>query len=117
MQVRAVILATMLMLVPLGVRAADLVVWWEKAYYPRRTRRYGRPSPPLGRRPASRSSFTFYTIDELPGRASAAVEAGQPPDFAYGQDLCCYQAGHAPAWDIWQGRNELRVFVGPCRVP
>jgi hypothetical protein len=29
---RAVLLAAMLMLVPLGVRAADLVVWWEKGF-------------------------------------------------------------------------------------
>src|SRR5690349_15495041 len=34
MQVRAVLLAAALALAPLGARAADLVVWWDKPYYP-----------------------------------------------------------------------------------
>ena len=34
MRVRAVLLAAALALAPLGVRAADLVVWWEKGFYP-----------------------------------------------------------------------------------
>ena len=34
MQTRAVFLAAMLILVPLGVRAADLVVWWERGFNP-----------------------------------------------------------------------------------
>src|SRR4051794_36629543 len=34
MRVRAVLLAAALALAPPGARAADLVVWWDKAYYP-----------------------------------------------------------------------------------
>ncbi len=34
MRVRAVLLAAALALAPLGARAADLVVWWEKGFYP-----------------------------------------------------------------------------------
>ena len=34
MRVRAILLAAALVLAPLGARAADLVVWWEKAYSP-----------------------------------------------------------------------------------
>jgi hypothetical protein len=34
MQVRAVILAAALMLAPISAQAADLVVWWDKGYYP-----------------------------------------------------------------------------------
>ncbi len=34
MRLRAVILAAALMLVPLGTRAADLVVWWEEGWNP-----------------------------------------------------------------------------------
>ena len=32
MRVRAILLAAALMLVPLGVRATDLVVWWEEGH-------------------------------------------------------------------------------------
>ena len=34
MRARAVVLAVALVLAPLGARAADLVVWWEKGFYP-----------------------------------------------------------------------------------
>ncbi len=34
MRVCTILLAAALMLAPLGVWAADLVVWWEKGYYP-----------------------------------------------------------------------------------
>jgi hypothetical protein len=34
MQVRAILLVAVLALAPLGVRAADLVVWWEEGFYP-----------------------------------------------------------------------------------
>src|SRR4051812_4948794 len=34
MRIRVVLLAAALALAPLGVRAADLVVWWEEGFYP-----------------------------------------------------------------------------------
>ena len=34
MRSHAIVLAAALILAPLGARAADLVVWWEKGYYP-----------------------------------------------------------------------------------
>ena len=34
MRARAVVLAVALVLAPLGARAADLVVWWEKGFNP-----------------------------------------------------------------------------------
>ena len=33
MRSRAVVLAAALVMAPLGARAADLVVWWDKGYY------------------------------------------------------------------------------------
>jgi ABC-type glycerol-3-phosphate transport system substrate-binding protein len=34
MHARAVLVALALILAPLGAQAADLVVWWEKGFYP-----------------------------------------------------------------------------------
>ena len=34
MRKQAVVLASVLAMAPLGARAADLVVWWEKGFYP-----------------------------------------------------------------------------------
>ena len=33
MRARAVVLAVAIAMAPLGARAADLVVWWDKGYY------------------------------------------------------------------------------------
>jgi hypothetical protein len=34
MRGRAVVLASAIVMAPLGARAADLVVWWERGFYP-----------------------------------------------------------------------------------
>ena len=34
MRSRTAVLAAMLAMAPLGAKAADLVVWWEKGFYP-----------------------------------------------------------------------------------
>ena len=52
---------------------------------PRRTRRSGRSSPRSSRRPANRSSSSSIQQSEHAEQAiAAALEAGQPPDFAFG---------------------------------
>ena len=83
MRRRALALAALLILTPPGARAADLVVWWDEGYYARRTRRSGRSSPPSSRGPASRSSSSS-SYEDSQNKVEAAVEAGQPPDFAFG---------------------------------
>ena len=66
-------------LAPLGARAADLVVWWEKGFYPEEDaggprdrrrlraedRQAGRARPPSAR-------------CDMPAETAAAIEAGQP---------------------------------------
>ena len=59
MRRQAIVLAAALAMAPLGARAADLVVWWEKGFYPQETKRSRRSSPPSSRRPASRSSWSY----------------------------------------------------------
>ena len=70
---------------PLGAQAADLVVWWEEGYYARGGRggqgdhrRLRAEDRQAGRaRPSIRKT-------ELADELVAALEAGQPPDFAFG---------------------------------
>ena len=76
MRVRAVLLAAALVLAPLGARAADLVVWWEKGLLPRG----GRGGPGDRRR--------LRAEDRQAGRArppSADGPAGQDPGGARGR--------------------------------
>ena len=84
MRARPVVLAAALVLAPLGARAADLVVWWDKGSTPRRTRRSGRSSPPSSRKTGKQVELVLPSPTELPDKLLAALEAGQPPDFAFG---------------------------------
>ena len=85
MRKQAVLVALALILAPLGAQAADLVVWWDQGYYPEEDEAvreiiaaFEQESRQAGR------AVLSYPHDELPGKIVAALEAGQPPDFAFG---------------------------------
>src|SRR4051794_40604526 len=88
MQVRAVLLAAALVLAPLGARAADLVVWWEKGFNPEEDQAVRETVAAFERKTGKEVELAFYAQQvELPGRTAAAVAAGHPPDLVYGLDV------------------------------
>src|SRR3954462_3042629 len=87
MRVRAVVLAAALGLAPLGARAADLVVWWIKGYYPEEDAALGEAAAAFERKTGKRVEIAFYPEADLMRRTAAAVEAGVPPDIAFSFDL------------------------------
>ena len=93
---------------PLGARAADLVVWWEKGFYAQEDGALGIPSPRSSRIPASMSRSPFYSQDEFPEKIEVALEAGQPPDFAFGFWLVPY----IPKWAFEDRLLDLTDTVG-----
>jgi multiple sugar transport system substrate-binding protein len=84
MRVWAILLATILALVPCGARAADLVVWWEEGFYPGEDEAVRELVAAFGQKTGKKVQLAFYPLHELPGRTAAAVEAGHPPDLVYG---------------------------------
>ena len=86
-----------------------------RASTPRRTRRSGRSSPPSSRRPASRSSSSSIRRTELPDKIVAALEAGQPPDFAFGMLLTDYIAAVGLRGSARRPLRRGRPLRGPVR--
>jgi multiple sugar transport system substrate-binding protein len=83
--VRAVVLVSLLILpAPLGAQAADLVVWWEKGYYDQEDEAVAEIIEAFEKDTGKQVELLFYSNEELPGALEAALEAGQPPDFAFG---------------------------------
>jgi hypothetical protein len=78
----AVILDAALILAPLGARAADLVVGWEKASTRRRMRR-SRQSSRRSSAAAARRPSSSCTAGMRGEQARATLEAGQAPDVLY----------------------------------
>jgi multiple sugar transport system substrate-binding protein len=77
------ILATLLILAPFGATAADLVVWWDKGYSAQEDKALKEIIAAFEQASGKQVEVTFYPDAELPTKIDAAIEAGQPPDFAY----------------------------------
>ena len=87
MRSRAVVLAAALAMAPLGAQAADLVVWWDEGYYAEESEAVAEVIAAFEQGSGKQVELVLYPQDELPDKIEAALEAGEPPDFAFGFDL------------------------------
>ncbi len=91
MQLRAVLLAAVLVLVPLGARGADLVVWWEQGFYPQADEAVREIVAAFEQQTGKQVELAFfYPDEELRDKTVAAIAARRPPDFAFGHLLQDY---------------------------
>jgi ABC-type glycerol-3-phosphate transport system substrate-binding protein len=77
---------------PLGAKAADLVVWWEKGFTVEEDEAVAEIIGAFEQDTGKQVEVVFYPQAELPGEIEAALEAGKPPDFAFGLDASSYVA-------------------------
>jgi multiple sugar transport system substrate-binding protein len=84
---RLVLLAAVLVLALPGAKAADIVVWWDKPWYAEEEEALGEVVAALEQETGKQVEVAFYPVEELPTNIVAALDAGQPPDLAYGLDI------------------------------
>jgi multiple sugar transport system substrate-binding protein len=84
MRGRAVVLAVAIVMAPLGAQAADLVIWWDEGYYPEEHEAVEEIVAAFQQETGKQVELVFHPLEELPGKIAAALEVGQPPDFAFG---------------------------------
>jgi multiple sugar transport system substrate-binding protein len=96
------------MLAPLGARAADLVVWWEKGVQAQEDDAVTEIIAAFKQDSGKHTELSFYPRDELPKKIEAALEAGTPPDFAFGYWLVTY----IPQWALEDRLVDLTDTVG-----
>jgi len=87
---RMLVLAAALVMAPLAAKAADLVVWWEKGFYAEEDEAVAEIIAAFKQGSGREVELAFYSQAELPGKIVAALEAGQPPDFAFGTRISFY---------------------------
>ena len=84
MRSRTAVLAAMLAMAPLGAQAADLVVWWDEGYYAQEHEAVEEIVAAFEQDTGKQVELVFHSESEHPKAIVAALEAGQPPDFAFG---------------------------------
>jgi multiple sugar transport system substrate-binding protein len=109
MRVRAVLLAAALALAPLAVRAADLVVWWDKAFYPEEDRALAELAQAFEEKTGLRMKLVRHDGWEAPAKVEAAIEASQPPDFAFS---LFFSQGQLERWAAEDRLVDLTDTVG-----
>jgi multiple sugar transport system substrate-binding protein len=76
----------MLIMAPLSAEAADLVVWWDKGYYPQEDGAVQEIVNAFEQRTGKQVELVFYEQAEHPHKVNGALGTGQPPDFLFGMD-------------------------------
>ena len=84
MQLRAVLLAAVLLLAPLGARGADLTVWWDQGFYPDEDAAVAEIIAAFEYKTGKDVKLVSHPAWEAPDKVQAALEAGQPPNFLFG---------------------------------
>jgi multiple sugar transport system substrate-binding protein len=102
------ILAAMLVMAPLSVKAADLVVWWDEGYYAEEDEAVREIIAAFEQQTGKQVELVFRRMEELADRIPAALEVGQPPDFAFGFWLDT----SAPQWALEGRLVDLSDTIG-----
>jgi multiple sugar transport system substrate-binding protein len=111
MWVRTILLAAALALAPLSARAADLVIWWDKGYYPDEDAALQELVTAFEQKNGKKVELVQHPQSELKSKVEAAIEAGAPPDVIAGIDI----NSAIPRW-AYEGRlADLTDAVGSLR--
>ncbi len=112
MRTDTVALVAILLLTPLGARAADLVVWWEKGYYAQEDDAVREIIAAFEQKTGKQVELVLEKWEHLRDDTSAAIEAGRrSPDFIF-------TVNGIQDRDQWayEGRLvELTDAIGPMR--
>jgi multiple sugar transport system substrate-binding protein len=108
MRGRAVFLVAAIIMASFAAQAADLVVWWEQGFYPQEDEAVREIIAAFEQESGKEVEVAFYPQLELPDKIVAALETGQPPDFAFGTTVSVY----ASKWAFENRLVDLTDTVG-----
>jgi multiple sugar transport system substrate-binding protein len=92
---RTALAATFLTAVSAQAFAADLVVWWNKSYYPEEDEQFDKTVAAFEKETGLDVEYVYYTNEDVPRKVLAALTAGEPPDLAYG---FLFDLSHTSRW-------------------
>jgi multiple sugar transport system substrate-binding protein len=63
--------------------AADLLIWWNKSYYPEEDEKFEEIVAAFEQEKGIDVELSFFTNEDMPVKTLAALTAGSPPDLAF----------------------------------
>jgi multiple sugar transport system substrate-binding protein len=93
---------------PPSASAADLVVWWHEGYYTEEDEAVREIIAAFEQESGKQVELVIRPMEELPDKIAAALEVGQPPDFAFGFWLDT----SAPQWALEGRLVDLSDAIG-----
>jgi multiple sugar transport system substrate-binding protein len=102
------LIAAALILAPLEARAADLVVWWERAFYAQSDAAVAEVIAAFEQKTGKQVELVQPTQAEILSKAKAALEAGQPPNFLFST----VSERWVPRWAYEDQLAELQSDLG-----
>jgi multiple sugar transport system substrate-binding protein len=97
------------LIAPLGARAADLVVWWEKGFYPQADEAVREIVAKFEQQTGKQVELVQPAEDEIMKQAASALQAGTPPDFLFSARM----ATLAARWAYDDRLVDLEGVPGP----
>jgi multiple sugar transport system substrate-binding protein len=104
----AILTAALILVTPLGAKAADLVVWWQQGFYPQEDEALREVITAFEQRSGKQVELVLHGLTEFQDKLPAAIEAGQPPDIAFGINIDSL----IPEWAYYDRLVDLTDTVG-----
>jgi multiple sugar transport system substrate-binding protein len=98
----------MLMMVSLSAESADLVVWWDKGFYAQEDEALREIMAAFEQRSGKRVELVLHGLTEFENKLPAAIEAGRPPDIAWGVSVDSF----IPEWAFHDRLVDLTDTIG-----
>jgi multiple sugar transport system substrate-binding protein len=109
MRRRALVLFALLLLPPLSARAADLVVWWEKGFYPQADEAVRETVAAFEQDTGKQVELVQPAEDEIMQQAASALQKRTPPDFLFSARI----ENSAARWAYDDRLIDLKGVPGP----
>ncbi len=109
---RGLLVASLLCGVAGPAFAADLVIWWNKSYYPEEDQQFDKLIAEFKEQTGKDVELVYYTNEDVPKKVLAALTAGQPPDLSYG---FLFDLQHTARWAYDGVLEDVSDVVEPLK--
>ena len=116
MRKQVIVLAAALVMAPLGAKAADLVVWWEKGYYAQEDEAVREIVAAFEQETGKQVELVFQSRRSFRTGSWRRSRPDRPPDFAFGIWLGDLHSGSGPSRIGWWTSRTPSVISRTCSI-